>query len=220
MGWKTSLIIIENPNDFLDEFSVLKAIGKEDYKLEKEVLFEDVINPRDKSISIGLFNGNIIISDDYQITTKSLDRAENLDLTNEEINLCKLFPRSEIVSIACHSVVNYHAYSLIQNGVKKRLKLISTDTPLTEFGQRTIEEEKLYKSSYQKEGANFWKDESDPDEDFAEEQMMENFTFEFAKRRLGVRIDYAYGDELFESTKFKKYLRPNLFKRILKSIFK
>jgi hypothetical protein len=67
MGWKSSLIIIENKEGFADENEILKAIGKSDYKFNQETTLDDCIYPNDKSINIGHYNGNIIISDDYQI---------------------------------------------------------------------------------------------------------------------------------------------------------
>lgn len=215
MGWKTSLIIIENPDGVKDEFKILEAIGKEKYRFEKKILFKDCLYPKDKSISIGYYNGNIIISDDYQITNQILENANGLYLTKEEKLLCGLFPRSEIVTIACHSVVNYHGYSLIQNSEKKRLKTISTDASLVEFGQRTTEETKVYDLSYQRDGKNFWTDKSDPNIEYSEDQLMEDFVFGIAQRRLGVYIDQSEGDELRETVSFNKYIRPNIFSRVL-----
>jgi len=212
------MIIIENPDNFDDEITILKAIGKSNFKFKEETTLDECIYPRDKSISIGRYNGNIIIIEDYQITTKTLEKADNLNLTAEEENLCKIFPNSEIVTIACHSVVNYHGYSLIKNGQKLRLKVISSDTPLIEFGQKLKEEEKLYSTSYQKEGANFWKDESDPNEVFSEDQLMEDFTFGIANRRLGVHLDQIEGEELMEKVRFNKYVKSKngFFQRIMK----
>jgi hypothetical protein len=208
MGWKSSLIIIENKEGFTDENEILKAIGKSDYKFDQETTLDDCIYPNDKSINIGHYNGNIIISDDYQITTNSLERADELDLTEEEKKLVELFPDSEIINVACHSAVNYHGYSVINNGIKERLKVISSDTPKIEFGERTEEENKIYSNSYQKDGQNYWKDEDD-DEDFSEDQLMEDFTFGIAKRRLGVLLDHSDGEELMESVQFKKYISTN-----------
>lgn len=217
MGWKTSLLIIENPDADKTEKMILQAIGKADYEFEKEVTFEECLYPKDKSIYIGYYKDNIIISDNYQLTTASLDKARNLSLTEEEQKLCELFPKSEIVTIACHSVVNYHGYSLIQNGEKKRLKTISSDSLLKTFGKRTIEEEQIYKKSYQKEGQNFWVGKSNSNEEYSEDQLLEEFVFGFAKRRLGIYLDQAE-DQLMESILFKKYKKKNLVKRILKAL--
>lgn len=209
MGWKISLILIENQDNFRDEKKILRALGKSDYKFDRELNFYECIYPKDDSINIGYYNGNIIISDDYQLTTKSLEQSKELTLTKEEKNLVKLFPKSEIVTVACHSVVNYHGYSVIENGIKKRLKTISTDDSLIEFGERIAEENIIYEHSYSKGNQNFWKNNDDPDDDFTEDQFMEDFTFSVAKRRLGFVLDTADADELMYNTKFRKYIIPS-----------
>ena len=218
MGWKSSLIIIENKENFTDENEILNALGKPDYEFDRELTLDECIYPNDKSINIGYFNGNIIISDDYQITTNSLERSDKLNLTKEEKNLVKLLPTSEIVTVACHSAVNYHGYSIIENGIKKRLKIISTDEPKIEFGERIKEEKKIYERSYSKENKNFWKDETDPKVDFTEDQLMEDFTFGVAKRRLGVLLDHSDGNELMKKTIFKKFKSPNQTSKVEESI--
>jgi hypothetical protein len=209
MGWKSSLIIIESRENFLGENEILKAIGKSKYKFDRELTLDECIYPNDKSISIGYYNGNIIISDDYQLTTNSLERADGLNLTKEEKQLVKIFPTSEIITIACHSAVNYHGYSLIKNGIKRRLKIISSDEPRIEFGERIEEENVIYKKSYLKDNQNFWKDDHDSEVDFTEDQLMERFTFRIAKRRFGVLLDHSNGTELMEQITFKKFKNPN-----------
>lgn len=222
MGWKTSLIIIENPNNFDNEIAILEAIGKSNFQFQKETTLSQGMYPGDKSISIGKYNGNIIICEDYQITTKTLENSDDFNLTIEEQKLSKLFPTSEIIQVACHSVVNYHAYSLIKNGEKIRAKVISSETPLIELGKRMIEEEKIYSKSYQKNGANFWKDETDPDEEYTEDQLMEDFAFGIAKRRLGVFLDQLEGEKLLDEVPFNKYIKgkSGFFQKILKSFSK
>lgn len=74
------MIIIENPDHFDDDITLLKAIGKDNFIFKGETNLEECIYPRDKSISIGRYNGNIIISEDYQITTKTLDKVKDLSL--------------------------------------------------------------------------------------------------------------------------------------------
>ena len=91
MGWKSSLIIIENKENFADESEILNAIGKSEYEFDRELTLDECIYPNDKSINIGYYNGNIIISDNYQLTTNSLERADKLNLTREEKKLTKKF---------------------------------------------------------------------------------------------------------------------------------
>ena len=213
MGWKASLVIIENTNGFEDDLAILKAIGKGSYVLKEKVIFEDCLYPRDNSINIGYYKNNIIIADDFELTNNTLGDATILDLRGEEKELCKLFPTAEIISVACHSVVNYHAYSLIQNSKKVRLKSISCDDSFIDLGERTEEEEAIYSRSIRKEGANFWEDPSDPGYECAEDELMEEFTFGFAARRLGVHLDDD-ADELMD-TILKKYTKPSFFRNIL-----
>tara|TARA_B110000046_G_C13016331_1_gene408943 strand:+ start:1559 stop:2299 length:741 start_codon:yes stop_codon:yes gene_type:complete len=204
MGWKTSLILIESNNNIVTDAQVLKALGFGEIKSQSESTSDVYLNPDDGSIGIGRYNGNIIICDGYFVTEKSLEMPRSLRLCKEEKKLCKLFPNSEIVSVACHSAINYHGYSLIQNGKKLRLKTISDGERAQSYGKRTKEEEEIYKGSFVKKKATYWKTELDPKEDIGEDQMMEDFTFEMAKRRLGGRLDGAEGLEILPQS-FIKY---------------
>jgi hypothetical protein len=216
MGWKASLIIIENKEQISEDNQVLEAIGKLDCKFEGETTLDECIGSYDNSISLGRYNGNIIICDSYQLTTLSLEQANNLDLTKEEQEIVKLFPKSEIVSVACHSSMNFHGYSIIDSGTKKRLKTISADTPKVEFGEKIEEENGIYKKSHIKDNDLVWKEEGD-DEEYTEDQLMEDFTFGVAKRRLGVLIDHSDGEELLEKVVFKRYVSSKKESRFVES---
>jgi len=218
MGWKLSLIIIENKANLSADNEILKAIKKSNYQFDGELTLDKCIHPNDNSINIGYYNGNVIISDDYQITINSLEKADNLDLTKEEIGLVELFPNSEIVSVAGHSTVNYHGYSVIKSGIKKRLKIISSERPKFELGDRIEEELKIYEGTYLKDNKSYWKDEFDSRQDNTEDQLMEEFTFGVAKRRLGVLLDQSNGAELMEKVTFKRYINPKQILNIEKSI--
>lgn len=210
MGWKISTIIIENKNNLKDDNTILEALGKSNFEFKEELILDYDIVQSDNSICIGYYLDNIILFDDYQITTKSLERANGLKLIKEEKRLIDLFPNAEILTAACHSSVNYHGYSLIKNGEKVRLKTISSEEKLRTFGERIEEEIEIYKTSYQENGANYWKDENYPDDnDYTEDQLMEDFTFGVAKRRLGFRLDSSEADELMETVVFKKYIHSD-----------
>ncbi|MDC1221437.1 hypothetical protein N8Z47_02070 [Salibacteraceae bacterium] len=204
MGWKTSLILIESSDKNVSDAQILKSLGIGEIESQSDSSFDECLNPDDGSIGIGRYNGNIIISDGYYITEKSLEMPRSLRLCKEEKELCKLLPTSEIVTVACHSTSNYHGYSLIQNGKKLRLKTISDGERVQSYGKRTKEEDEIYKGSFVKKKATYWKDDLDPEEDVGEEQMMEDFTFEMAKRRLGGRLDGAEGLDIL-SQPFIKY---------------
>lgn len=218
MGWKASLIIIENCSNFAEDNQILKALGKANFIFHSKVTLEECIHPNDKSINIGYYKNNIIICDDYQVTADSLERAKGLALTKEEQQLVTIFPDSEIITVACHSVVNYHSYSIIEKGVKKRLKICTSDF-LTGYGDKIAEEKEIYAKSYKKEGLHFWKD-TYGGEDFTEDQLIEDFTFGIAKRRLGVSLDHPQGEELMEKVPFKKYCKESIFQSFKRKFFK
>ena len=209
MGWKTSMILIENCYAFNDDTTLLKAIGKANYEFDSEVTLEECLYPDDGSINIGYYNNTVIICDDYQITAKSLEQSDGLNLIPEENALVALFPQAEILSVSCHSVVNFHGYSLIKRGLKTRLK-IAVDGEIIEHGKPFEEEFKIYATSFIKEGIRYWNDENYPeDEPYTEDCLMEDFTFGVAKRHLGVLLDHEEGEELLEKVIFKKYKNPN-----------
>lgn len=215
MGWNTSLIIIENKENYSNEMELLKSLGFDDFEQIKNTTFDEILNPNDNQIGIGYYDGNLIICDGYLLTTKSLEDSKNLSLAEYEQTLVKIFPKSEIVTVSCVSSVNFHGYSLIQNGEKKRLKYVAEEMK-QEFGIRFEEENEIYKNSIEKDGNLLWKDESDEDDFFTEDQLMEDFTFKVAKRRLGVQIDTEEGDELFENTEFKVFQKKKLSKTTTK----
>lgn len=204
MGWNTSLIIIENKENYSNENELLKSLGFDNFEQKENTTFDEILNPKDNQIGIGYYNGNLIICDGYLLTTKSLEESENLNLANYEKSLVKIFPKSEIITVSCVSSVNFHGYSLIQNGEKKRLKYVAEEMK-QEFGNRFEEEIEIYKNSFEEDGKLLWKDENDEDDFFTEDQLMEDFTFKIAKRRLGVQIDMEDGEDLFENTEFKVF---------------
>jgi hypothetical protein len=204
MGWNTSLIIIENKENYSNENELLKSLGFDCFEQKLNTTFDEILNPKDNQIGIGYYNGNLIICDGYLLTTKSLEESKNLNLVDYEKSLVKMFPKSEIVTVSCVSSVNFHGYSLIQNGIKKRLKYVAEEMK-QEFGNRFEEEIEIYKNSYLEDGKLLWKDENDEDDFFTEDQLMEDFTFKVAKRRLGIQIDMEDGEDLFQNTEFKVF---------------
>lgn len=85
-----------------------------------------------------------------------------------------------------------------------------------EYGNHFEEEIEIYKNSYEEDGKLLWKDENDEDDFFTEDQLMEDFTFKIAKRRLGVQIDMEDGEDLFENTEFKVFQLNSSTKNITK----
>lgn len=211
MGWNTSLIIIENKEHYSNEKELLERLGFQNLEQKESTTFDAILNPKKNQIGIGYYNENLIICDGYLLTTKALEESKNLNLATYEKSLVQLFPKSEIVTVSCVSSVNFHGYSLIQNSVKQRLKWVSAEMK-QEFGNRFEEEIEIYKNSYEQDGALLWKDEQHEDAIYTEDQLMEDFTFKVAKRRLGIQIDTEEGEELSENTEFKVFQINNISK--------
>jgi len=208
MGFKVSMIIIKEPSKAIDETGLLNELGLPDFSFHGETSFEEAIYPMDKSINIGTFNNCLIICDDYQLTDYLGTPKDPQALSEYEKILTEIYPDSEILTVACHSGVNYHMYSLVKNGQKIRYKRISHGEPLIEFGNRLEEEDRIYSFSKIIGGQRMFRSTYKEDEiyDNTEDQMMEGFAFGVAKRHLGVMISIMPEEDALLNARLKKYL--------------
>ena len=212
MGFKASMIIIKEPSNAISDRDLLSKLGFPDFSFSGDTTLEECMYPDDKSINTGHFNNCLIISDDYQLTT-SLEQSNTPQSLSEYENvLTGLYPNSEILTVACHSAVNYHLYSLVKDGQKIRFKKVVHGEPLIEYGNRIDEEEKVYAYSKVIDGQRMFRSTYKDDEvyDNTEDQMMEDFTFGVAKRLLGVMISTEEDEELMFEIPFKKYAATKL----------
>lgn len=208
MGFKSSMITVNNqPAERVSDRVLLDHLGFGHYEDAGETTLEACLLPMDESINIGYFNNHLIICDDYLLS----DRLERLtgfaQLSDYERTLSSLFPQSEILTTSCHSGINLHMYTLIQNGERKRFKAVTSESPVMEYGELLEEEKKLYKQSAMINGKRVFKS-GDNTYDCTEDQLMEAFTFGIAKRHLGVMISTAEDEQLMFATTFRKYRRP------------
>jgi len=205
MGWKISLVLIENKAQFLNDVLLLQKAGFRSIELVDVVDFETALGAKD-TICIGEVKDTIVICDAYKLTEFYLSDTATLELTESEKNISALFPNSEIVSVACHSVVDFHGYSLIQNGIKTRFKMVSPEEK-KEYGVRFEEEKKIYNDAITVENELFWNldGSDDPEEYYSESQMMEEFTFGVAKRRLGVVLNLKESKTVLQTKNFRAY---------------
>lgn len=202
MGWKASMIIIQNLENFSDEQILLSSLGLDNYKFVEQTVLDECIYPDDESISIGYYNNSIIICDGFKL----MDAFITDVITYKERQLISIFPESEILAVACLSTINLHAYSLLKRGHKVRLKSIDADQGKTfDFGDLLQEEIEIYENSVVENGVNYWKFDQSSNDLFQEDQMLEDFTFGVAKRLLGVKLDTDDGDSLLFEVPFRKY---------------
>jgi hypothetical protein len=187
----------------VDDLWLLEKLGYSGVNFVGEVALEEVVNPGDNSVSIGECNGCLIICEDHALTSLADITKTPAKLLEYEAVLTGIFPGSEVLSVACHSVVNYHLYALARDGRRLRYKQISGDTPRKEFGPRIGEEEAIYARSKMIDGELLFADGEGEDEyEYVEDQLMEEFAFGVAERHLGFRIDE--GEEIFD-IKLRKY---------------
>jgi hypothetical protein len=207
MGFKASMITVKQPKTTVSDEELLKKLGFTNVTFSGDTTFEECMYPNDKTINLGHYNDCLIISDDYQLTTSlELSKTPQL-LSNYEKVLTDLYPDTEILTVACHSAVNYHLYSLVKNGQKIRFKKVVHGEPIIEFGDRLEEEEIVYAYSKIIDGQRMFRSTYQDDEVYenTEDQMMEDFAFGVAKKHLGVMISTSEDEELMFEIPFKKY---------------
>ncbi|SKD00569.1 hypothetical protein SAMN05660461_1867 [Chitinophaga ginsengisegetis] len=209
MGYKISMITIKNPMTQISEEDLLVHLGFGNLILSENTTLDVCMCPRDKSVNIGTYNNCIIICDDYQLTSVLETQARPEALSDYEDILSALYPGSEILTVACHSVVDYHMYSLVKGGEKFRFKIVSSGTPVRMYGEEMEEEKEIYAQSVVIDGERLFRDRPDKEEfEYYEDAMMEEFTFNIAARHLGVNIIKENGDELLTEIPFRKYKWP------------
>lgn len=206
MGYRTSLISVNNINNDINELELLKVIGFENVTYLNEITFEEADVYEENVVCIGYYNNCVIILDGYRLTDKVLMKEKLNTMAFYEKSLSDQFPQSEILSIACNSANNFHMYSLVKDKKKVRVKMIATSYPMLEFGDCLEEEVMLYENSKISEGCRLFRLNADSDYKFTEDQFMENFVFGVAKRHLGVIISSGDDEQFYFDTPFKKYL--------------
>jgi len=208
MGFKASMIIVHRPSVLLPEEVLLKHLDFPDLAFRETTIMEDCIYPGDKSVNIGYYNDNIVICEDYLLTTSLEVTDDPVALAEYEQVLSSLFPGSEVLTVACHSSVNYHLYSLVKDGKRLRFKRIVASSPVLEHGDRLKEEETIYAASRVIDGKRFFESRRQNNTHaVTEDQLMEEFAFGVAKRHLGVKISSGEESRLMFDTPFKKFAR-------------
>ncbi|MDO6429130.1 hypothetical protein Q4E93_00935 [Flavitalea sp. BT771] len=208
MGFKASMITIHRPSMLLPEEVLLKHLDFSDLAFRETTIMDSCIYPGDRSVNIGYYNDNIVICEDYLLTTSLEVTDDPVTLAEYEQVLSALFPGSEVLTVACHSSVNYHLYSLVKDGKRIRFKRIVASGPVLEHGDRLKEEETIYAASRVIDGKRFFESRRQNDHHaVTEDQLMEEFAFGVAKRHLGVKISSGEESNLMFNTPFKKFAK-------------
>lgn len=184
------MIIVERPEQTVSDEHLLNELGFGSFATLGKGALELAVESRDNTIGIGRCDGHVIITEGHQLTEKVGRTKDPAALVPYEQTLSGLFPGSEVLSVACHSTSNYAMHSLVKDGVKLRYRRIDGDGKGVVHGAPLAEEEPIYARSKVVEGVRMFRgEEPDAPYEYTEDQLMEDFTFEVAKRYLGVRLD-------------------------------
>ena len=204
MGWKASMLIVQNTSGLKTAEEIVQKIDNNYYELAGEVTLDQCINPHDESIYIGFYHDNIILTLDAEYILMSIiDGGGSI-----ENRLHELCPDGEIMGVFCQSTTNMHGYFLNKDGDRVRHKMISFEGPRFESGEKFEEEIEIYKDAkIDENGVEYWQFGEISTDRYQENQLMENFTFGVAKRLLGVQLDHTEGEDLMFQVKFKKFVK-------------
>jgi len=197
MGWKASMIVI-NSGEILPVQEVFDALGYYELRKVDKQPFEVVMNPDDDRIYLGQYKGNTIICM-QDMPLESLGES----VSDAERILSSQFSNTDIVTFALHSVVNLWGYSVVHNGKKLRARAGSSEGTTIEYGEMLEEEKELFSIAKKNaKGERIFVFDDMPEEEFADDQLGENFVFDISTKYFGKSLDDC--EELFE-TEFQGY---------------
>lgn len=196
MGWKTSSILIQSKIEKCDA-DILYALGYGKVEKTEAKSYDAAMYPPKKFVYIGRYKGVTIISGD---AIAEANFVEEISWREEE--LIGLYPEGEICSVSLQSTVNYWAFSIIKDGHKIRVKGGSGDSGTYVDKGTPLEQESdlLAKSEISADGSRVYRLKG---EEYAEDQVGENFVFQFFCRYTGLPLDQD--DQLLSETSFAGY---------------
>lgn len=200
MGWKASMIIVNNPIK-VDHKEIFNRLGFIGYSTSKSKMADELFSfYSNKEVYIGEHKNNLIICNWFLPERLLMNKSSDI-----EKNLLSLFPSSEICVIELVSTVNFWGYKIFRNQQLIRHKVGGDEQgTLIDIGEPLPEElELLSKSFIDDEGNRKYHLEEDEDEPYSEDKVGEEFVFEIVSRYFGQRLDEA--DEFFDETLLTGY---------------
>lgn len=116
-----------------DVNQVLAKLGYGEYKPTKEVDLWNTSKP--KNLYVGEYNRYLIFSEPnlpFQFYNKEPSEIE--------IKFCETFPNAQISAFVINETVGMFGYSIIENGIRKRIKHGCDGAYYIDFGEKLIEE--------------------------------------------------------------------------------
>lgn len=206
MGWKLSAIIIKTDKRYEDK----EILGKlwNDPLPEKvdDVTFDNAMYPKDYHVHLGYYKNCFIL-------TTYVDELVEKCLVKEipiiEQIFISLFPGSTIGAFQLHSSCNYFAYSILENGVKRRVKSSADGEISTDYGLPLKEEEEFFSYRFidkNKEIMYKMPTKNGEFEIYEENQIGEEFVSRIWSKFTGIELfedDVLLNETIFRSYKFE-----------------
>jgi hypothetical protein len=189
MGWKIFLIIITNAAN-VETTEVPQKIGFDQLKPSKEIKLQEA--QYEQGISVGKHEDKIFI----------VSRGYVFDFFNKlpselEKRVTTAFPNSEIAALAIYSVSDVYGYSIIQNGVRQRVKAGADLEVDIDYGNKLQEENDVAKEKlFDKEHLEEMKKDYSKEElqKVIDQEISFRTIFRLSKRYFGSEFDRTDSD--------------------------
>lgn len=209
MGWKASLIFIDNVQTTNNEQNILSALNQEDFIYTGDASFEEALNAEKDKTYIASLNNVLIIG-----TAEAPVLFISDYLSDFEKTLADYFNNSEICGITLQSNVNHWGYGIIKNNEKIRVSAGNYAMPLiADYGTPVEEEHDLLSKVVTKEDGS--KVFIINNEEYQYDMAGENLVFEIAKRYTGHALNSF--DNPLQNLTFKCYEKSPYFDNTTKA---
>ena len=191
-----SFLIIENTENIKNDAVILDTLYSFKYEFIKESTLENCKLPGEDQISIGYYKNQIILCDRMELVNVILENSFDLTFEEEEEQrLVDVFPLSEILTVAYIEDYDFYGYSLIKEGIKKRIKLLVDSSNYVDVGAPL--EEEIYNSQLREEERKVVANN--------EQQLIKQVIFTLIKNKLGIDLNKAEAFEFMNDVTFKTY---------------
>lgn len=191
-----SFLIIENTNNIKNDTAILEKLYDYQYEFIEESTLEHCKLPEEDQISIGYYKNQIILCDRMELVNVILENSFDLTFEEEEEQrLVDVFPLSEILTLGYIKEYGFYGYSLIQKGIKKRIKLIVHQSNYVDIG-KPLPEERYNSRLIESDNVASVK---------KEEHLVKSTIFTLLKNKLGIDLNETEPFEFMNEVTFRTY---------------
>lgn len=202
MGWKLSAIIIKTDKVYEDK-EILDSLWETPIDKVDDVTFEDAMYPKDNYVHIGYYKNCFILT---TYVGELVEKCFVKEIPVIEQIFIGHFPNSTIGAFQLHSSNNYFAYSILENGVKRRVKSSADGEISIDYGSPLKEEEEFFSYRFIDKKKNIMYKMPTTNGEFEiyeENQIGEEFVSRIWSKFTGIEL--FEDDELLNETYFHSY---------------